>query len=63
LGSRDFPEGGYHIRSQTLKKSIGQQWQLTCWISSTAKRTILFSEMWHGTSSNFSTYISLAMCS
>jgi hypothetical protein len=30
FGFRDSPEGEYYICSQTLKRSIGQQWQLTC---------------------------------
>jgi hypothetical protein len=63
LDSIDSPDGGYYICSQTLKKSIGQQWQLTCWAPLIAKWTILFLGLWQRTSPSFSTYICLIICS
>jgi hypothetical protein len=63
LHSRDLPEGGYSIRFQKFKKSIGQPWQLTYWASSIAKRAIISLGLWQGTSHDFSTYIVLTICS
>jgi hypothetical protein len=43
VGEGDSPEARSYIRSQRLKKPIGQQSQVTCRVSSIAKWIILFS--------------------
>jgi hypothetical protein len=40
FGYGDSPEGACYIRSQRLKRPIGQRWQMTRWAFSIAKWTI-----------------------
>jgi hypothetical protein len=56
------PEGGHDIRSRMFKMFIWQQYQLTGWVSSNAKWTILFLGLWQWTIPDFSIYLSLTIC-
>jgi hypothetical protein len=62
LGYGDSLEARWHIDSPRLKRRVGQLWQMTGWVSSIAKRAVLFFGLWQVTSFDFSINVYVTIC-